>query len=287
VVTGVFLGLGRTAIPAETPPTKVVSPPVSAPPSAPAVPLPNGILAWDAESKSVDTLVGDAQSHLVFNFTNVSPAQVVIVDASAGCHCTSLQVPPLPWTIAPGSNGQIGVTINLRGLATQPSTWFKNFTVMTDQGKKTLNVCLNVRALVLPPLSEADRARDLQIARTNRQAVLQGDCVICHVKPGEGRYGQTLYGADCGICHEGEHRAVQVPDLHGLKAATNGEFWRTWITRGKPGSLMPAFSTAEGGPLSDQQISTLVAWLTQALSPAPPPTPPTPPPVPPLPPVQK
>jgi hypothetical protein len=53
-----------------------------------------------------------------------------------------------------------------------------------------------------------------------------------------------------------------VPDLHNLKVPTNGDFWRTWITHGKPGSLMPAFSTPQGGPLTDMQIASLAAFST-------------------------
>jgi mono/diheme cytochrome c family protein len=56
-----------------------------------------------------------------------------------------------------------------------------------------------------------------------------------------------------------------VPDLHAIKTPTNGEFWRTWIAHGKPGSLMPAFSIADGGSLSDVQIASLVAYLNQAI----------------------
>jgi len=41
---------------------------------------------------------------------------------------------------------------------------------------------------------------------------------------------------------------------------------------GKPGSLMPAFSSAEGGPLNDVQINSLAAYLNAAIpSKAPPP----------------
>jgi hypothetical protein len=52
-----------------------------------------------------------------------------------------------------------------------------------------------------------------------------------------------------------------VPDLTKLKVPTDREFWRTWITYGKPGSLMPAFATSQGGPLSDMQIASLAAYL--------------------------
>ena len=54
-----------------------------------------------------------------------------------------------------------------------------------------------------------------------------------------------------------------VPDLHNLKVSTGGDFWRTWISQGKAGSLMPAFSSAQGGPLSDLQIASLTSYLSQ------------------------
>jgi hypothetical protein len=47
-----------------------------------------------------------------------------------------------------------------------------------------------------------------------------------------------------------------VPDLHNIKTPTNVDFWQTWVAHGKTGSLMPAFSTAEGGPLTDMQIAS-------------------------------
>ena len=56
-----------------------------------------------------------------------------------------------------------------------------------------------------------------------------------------------------------------VPDLHAIKTPTDYEFWRTWIAHGKPGSFMPAFSTADGGPLSDMQIASLVSYLNRAI----------------------
>jgi cytochrome c5 len=111
---------------------------------------------------------------------------------------------------------------------------------------------------MLPPvvrvLTDAERANGLAVARTDRQAVFKADCASCHAKPAQGKYGKPLYDAVCGICHDAEHRAeAAVPDLHNLKVPTSNEFWRTWIAHGKAGSLMPAFSAAEGGPLTDMR----------------------------------
>jgi cytochrome c553 len=114
-------------------------------------------------------------------------------------------------------------------------------------------------------MSDADRAHGVAAAKIDRQAVFKNDCATCHVKPGEGKYGKALYDAVCAICHEAEHRATMVPDLHAIKTATNEQFWQTWIAHGKPGSFMPAFSTADGGPLSDMQIANLAAYLDSAI----------------------
>ncbi len=124
---------------------------------------------------------------------------------------------------------------------------------------------INILPPVIPTLTDAERARGMAAAKVDRQAVFKDDCATCHAKPATGKYGQALYDAVCAICHEAEHRATMVPDLHNLKMPTNDEFWRTWIAHGKPGSLMPAFSTAEGGPLTDMQIASLAAYLDSAI----------------------
>ncbi len=105
----------------------------------------------------------------------------------------------------------------------------------------------------------------LAVAKADRQAIFKPDCAVCHVRQGEGKYGQFLYNADCGICHDGEHRASMVPDLHSIKVPTNVDFRRTWIANGKPGSLMPAFSARQGGPLTDMQIATLAQYLNHII----------------------
>ncbi|HEX7577987.1 MAG TPA: cytochrome c, partial [Verrucomicrobiae bacterium] len=129
------------------------------------------------------------------------------------------------------------------------------------KGKKDLVLRINILPPVVTTLTDAERARGVEMAKADRQSVFKADCAACHAKPAEGKYGKALYDAVCAICHEGEHRATMVPDLHNLKVPTNDEFWRTWTAHGKAGSLMPAFSTAEGGPLNDMQIATVAAFL--------------------------
>jgi mono/diheme cytochrome c family protein len=251
----VFLGLGLRAATN----TVVMSSPIYAPNLAQAsVLLPDGVLAWDGESKETNVNANAAVAGFVFNFTNVSSSPIVILNVRPSCGCTTAKLPPLPWTLAPGTNGQMMATVNLAG---KSGTLYKSLNVYTDKGFKTLQLKITILPFVMPKMSEADRAQNVKIATADRQAVFKGDCATCHVQPGEGKYGLALYEADCAICHESEHRATMVPDLHTLKTPTNVEFWRIWIAHGKPGSLMPAFSTADGGPLSDMQITSLAVVL--------------------------
>jgi len=120
---------------------------------------------------------------------------------------------------------------------------------------------INILPPVIPKMTEAERARGVAAAKIDRQAVFHDDCAKCHLKNIQGKYGKPLFDSVCGICHEAEQRATMVPDLHNLKTPTNDEFWRTWIAHGKPGSLMPAFITSEGGPLTDVQIASLATYL--------------------------
>ncbi|MCI0748189.1 MAG: cytochrome c [Verrucomicrobia subdivision 3 bacterium] len=86
------------------------------------------------------------------------------------------------------------------------------------------------------------------------------------MEPTVGQSGRPLYAAACRICHDSPERASAVPDLRTLAHGRDEGFWRQWIAYGKPGSMMPGFAQAEGGPLSEAQIASLVKYLSQELA---------------------
>ena len=190
------------------------------------------------------------------------PVPVAILDVHPSCGCTTAQLPPLPWIIAPGTNGQFGLTVNLAG---RTGMQIKTVNVKTDKGFKQLILKITILPPVVPTQSAADRTRALEMAKADRQAVFRGDCATCHVKPGAGKYGKPLYDAVCAICHESKTRASMVSDLHNIKTPTNVDFWQTWIAHGKADSLMPAFSTADGGPFSEIQIASIASYLNATI----------------------
>jgi mono/diheme cytochrome c family protein len=226
----------------------------------------DNFLKFDAEAKTVDVTNGTEEGHFTFSVTNISSDVVIINYILGSCHCTVAQLPSQPWKLAPREVGEFSATMDVRG-APPGSSKFKTLTVNADKGVKVLDVTTRI----LPDMSSpADRTNNVKMATADRQAVFKGDCMQCHAETakdsaGHDKMSQDLYTAVCGICHESSRRATFVPDLHHLADATSAAFWRTWITSGKPGTLMPAFAKSDGGPLSNEQIDSLVNYLSTSI----------------------
>jgi mono/diheme cytochrome c family protein len=240
----------------QTPPPAVQTPPMTA--------LANNILAWDAELKEYKTKPGETKANYVFYFTNVSGTAVTINSAAGSCGCTVPKLPTLPWKVEAGATGEIPVEMNVAG---KTGTVMKNVTVNTDKGPKVLTVKTDITPAdpVAAAARPMDRTQNIEMAKADRQAIFKGDCASCHVEKSRGKLGKELYDASCGICHDAEHRADMVPNLHALKHDTNADYWRTWISLGKPGSLMAAFAQSEGGPLTKTEIESIVQYLTTTI----------------------
>lgn len=75
--------------------------------------------------------------------------------------------------------------------------------------------------------------------------------------------GMTLYAENCAVCHGLNGEGIgATPSLNnpGLTAMPYEDLFKV-IERGRFGTAMPAWSREDGGPLSDYQISELVALI--------------------------
>lgn len=248
-----------------TPPGAVQVPPAAAPATAPAQD-PNA-LKWSAESIDYNAKPGEQSAPFTFIVTNVSANAVSINSLRTSCGCTVAQLPTTPYNLLPGSNVPINVTMDLRG---KSGSVTKTVSVDSSVGFKSLLVKVNLPSepapaniTATPATPGMDRAKNIQNALADRQAVFKGDCASCHVEKGKGKMGQDLYAASCGICHDAEHRAAMVPDLKVPRTQRDLAFWQKWIMEGKPGTMMPAFAQIHGGPLTQDQIDSLTIYLFQ------------------------
>ena len=226
---------------------------------------PDTHLAWDADSKEYSAKLGETNAHFTFSLTNISSQQVLINSVRTSCGCAVAQLPEQPWRVGPGTNGPIAVTVDLRS---KFGSIVKSVTVDSSVGLKTLIVRVNVPSpspTAAAASGDMDRLRNMQLAMADRQVVFRNDCAKCHAEPAHGKMGKELYQAACAICHDSAHRATMVPDLKALKHPTNADHWRTWTASGRVGTMMPAFAKAQGGPLTDDQITSLVQYLVQTI----------------------
>jgi cytochrome c553 len=215
-------------------------------------------LLWDAMEKSRTAQPGGPTAELDFVVKNTSDQPVEITRVLTSCHCTTAPAPRTPWLIAPGASDTLHVTVDLTG---RRGGLTKTIYVGTSAGEQQLLVHVDI-----PPPPAARREMNLMVAQADRQAVLRGDCATCHVAPTVGRHGAALYGTACEICHTtDDRRATMVPDLAKPTVARDAAYWRRWIEEGRDGTLMPAFGRKHGGPLDDDQIDSLVAYVLATL----------------------
>ena len=233
-------------------------------------------LKWDAERKEYSAKPGDLAANYTFWFTNISDKEVIINAVRTSCGCTVAKLPVIPWPIQPGTNGPIEVALDLRG---KSGTITKAVTVETSAGVKSLFVGVAVPAIPAvagtlppnhPPMGDQERLENMQKALADRQVVFKdAKCATCHADPAKGQVdGSVIYRGICATCHDSALRAAAVTDLKALKHETDIDYWKHWISHGKPGSMMPAYALSEGGPLNDQQIQALAQYCMSVFQPS-------------------
>lgn len=221
-------------------------------------------LNWESPSQFYTAKPGDITAHFTYKVVNVSKSEVTIDDVKTSCGCTTAELPGKPWRLAPGETNKMEVLVDLRG---KVGKLLKTIYVQSATAPKTLTVLIDIppeASTSRMPAEMANRLFGQQLGALDHQAVFKKDCVRCHLVPAFGKMGENLYVTACGICHEAKNRATMVPDLRALKTPIDDNYWQNWVTHGKAGTLMPGFAAAEGGPLTDTQITSLVQYLTQA-----------------------
>jgi cytochrome c oxidase cbb3-type subunit III len=79
---------------------------------------------------------------------------------------------------------------------------------------------------------------------------------------GDPNNGAVLFDKNCAVCHGTDGKGRVGANLSKSWAAIRPDLSiKTTISNGIPGSVMPAWSQAKGGPLAESEINDLVAFL--------------------------
>jgi mono/diheme cytochrome c family protein len=212
-------------------------------------------LAWESTRLQARIQPRQEQVALEFRFTNASGRPVTITSVTASCGCTVVRIPETPWTLQPGQKGSIPAAISVLARDDQFS---KTITVVSSEGTQELEI-----VIVPDEARTSERTQNQLAAAADRQAVFKGQCADCHAKPAAGKKEAALFMAVCGVCHLAKSRAAFVPDLTSPPKPRSRAEWKQWITEGREGTLMPAFSKAAGGPLDAEQVDSILDFLVR------------------------
>jgi Protein of unknown function (DUF1573)/Cytochrome C oxidase, cbb3-type, subunit III len=249
------IGLAATVVFSQAPMPDLATPAtINATPRPSNQPLTN--LVFDALTQDYHAHPGEAEAKFAFNVTNISDVAVHILTITPSCTCTKAFMPRTPWIIAPHTTEQFHAVMQLANKPVGENTKF--LTISSTNGVRIVNVRAFIPA---PNATMTDRQKNQALAKSDRQSVFRNDCIQCHVTPAMGKTGKELYDKACGICHDSEHRATGITDLGSLTHPVDAEFWRLIISSGKPATMMPAFAQDQGGPLTKEQVDSLVNYL--------------------------
>ena len=191
---------------------------------------------------------------MIFNRGD-APLRVHKAKSECGCTATDFQ----GCLLRPGSSVALKIIVDTT-LKQGPVT--KDMMVYSDDPQRPI-----ARLYIAMDVKDAHG----KMTRAERTKIFTDErCKRCHVDEGVGQFGKELFEADCAMCHRRQESGIlSAPIIEGkLAAGADAAFWqhvRAVISEGsKSNASMPGFLADNGGPLTEEQIASLVAYLKSA-----------------------
>lgn len=216
------------------------------------------MISAEQRIKNIGKVETDTKVPAFFLIYNVGGRLLRIKDVETSCGCTVANMSKT--VIAPGDFARIDVELDTSIKLGQIR---KQLTVKSNDPKRP-SLPLFLVGEVMPKKMEGHA--QITLAPEDKLVLFKGECATCHVQAGKGKTGKALFQADCAMCHgmngQGNHNAG--PTLLGGnyedEAYVAGV--RKIIAEGSPNTpQMPPFSKKFGGPLTDDEIDSLVSFL--------------------------
>lgn len=187
-----------------------------------------------------------------FLIQNVGTDTLVISATRPSCGCTAAVLDAKDNRIPPGGSSRMKVTFDANNKPEGPI--IKSVTIISNSATNP-DAMVRIQGRVVKSLLAHKTMMHLD-------GIFQGDCASCHVDKGKGELGARLYEADCAVCHGTKTDGKPGPELasEAMMKHTPRE-WQKIIADGIPKTAMPAFAARNKGPLSDEEISSLVEYM--------------------------
>ncbi len=216
------------------------------------------IISVEQRVQDVGKVPTDSKVNTEFLIYNIGGKRLRIGDVETSCGCTLAKISKR--AISPGDFTRIQVVMDT-SLKLGPVR--KKITVQSNDPKRP-ELALFLIGDVQPKPMASHAA--IQLQPKDKLVLFKGQCATCHVQAGVGKTGKALFQADCAMCHgvnaQGNHSAGPSLLTANYDAEPVLQHVRDVIANGSLRTpQMPPFAKANGGPLSDDEIASLVQFL--------------------------
>ena len=98
---------------------------------------------------------------------------------------------------------------------------------------------------------------EMHSKKYNAGEIFRKPCAGCHIDAGKYNKGFALFNSDCAMCHNYNKSAAPA---NAMRDIPEGKL-RKDIEEGVNGSPMPGWSEVKGGPLTKEEIDSLVEFI--------------------------
>jgi mono/diheme cytochrome c family protein len=195
---------------------------------------------FDKSSIELGNLNEGRTYHFPVELRNISGRTLSVERVIPSCGCTEVSYPK--GTVSPGGVFKLEVTIDTTG---KIGRVVKGLDIYTPGADEPFELVLTAK-VSHPEGSPVDAG-----------VIFRGTCAACHVGEGvEKKTGAELYNAVCYMCHKEADTFAPMDESLLLKR----------ISQGKPGTSMPGFLRAHGGPLDARQVDSLAEYILKERS---------------------
>jgi hypothetical protein len=187
-----------------------------------------------------------------FTISNTGNAPLEISSAKSECGCTATNFKGA--ILAPGKSIKLDIIVDTT-MKQGPVT--KDMVVYSDDPERPI-----ARLYIAMDVKNAHGTMTLK----ERTKIFTAErCKSCHVDEGVGQFGKELFEADCAMCHRTQESGILSGPVIESVSYANAMMTaraRDIISHGsKTSPSMPGFLDVDGGPLSKEQVESLVQYL--------------------------
>lgn len=191
-----------------------------------------------------------------FDFRNEGRHPLDVFDVKTDCGCTDLS-----WKsarLAPGGSAKLTVHID---------TTMKQGPVTKQIRLASSDKDFSFAALEMKV--QVENLHDMMTESGKAKIFTDEKCAHCHVDNGVGAFGKALFEADCAMCHrrQAESNILVARELEKgvyTDAAYIAHVADVIANGSKTHRSMPGFLDKAGGPLTKEQVKSLVDYLKSA-----------------------